>query len=157
MKDSRMVTNSFISPIKVAFGCDHAGYALHTHLINVATSNGYAVIDCGTFDINAVDYPDYAEKVVEVILASEADFGVLMCGTGIGMSIAANRHSGIRAALCTTEYEAIVARQHNNANILCLGGRVIGTGVANTCLFAFLKTGFSGGYHQNRLDKIDRP
>ncbi len=141
--------------IRIAFGCDHAGYPLHVHLIGVATSQGYTVIDCGTFDQSSVDYPDYAAKVIEAIKAGEVDYGVLICGSGIGMSIAANRHPSIRAALCTTEFEATMSRQHNNANILCLGARVIGTGVAETCLLTFLKSNFLGGRHQERLEKIE--
>jgi ribose 5-phosphate isomerase B len=152
-----MIVSFSTVPIKIAFGCDHAGYPLHIHLIGVAASYSYTPIDCGAFDNNSVDYPDYAAKVVETIKSGEADVGVLICGTGVGMSIAANRHSGIRAALCTTEYEATMARQHNKANILCLGARVIGTGVAGTCLMAFLKTDFLGGRHQTRLNKIDLP
>lgn len=141
--------------IRIAFGCDHAGYPLHVHLFGIAASRGYSVMDCGTFDQSSVDYPDYAAKVVETIQAGKADYGILICGTGIGMSIAANRHPGIRAALCTTEFEATMARQHNNANILCLGACVTGTGVAETCLLAFLKSDFAGGRHQERLEKIE--
>ncbi len=152
-----MINSSSTVSLKIAFGCDHAGYPLHIHLIGLAASHGYTPIDCGTFDQSSVDYPDYALKVVETVKAGEANYGVLICGTGIGMSIAANRHPGIRAAHCSTEYEATVARQHNKANILCLGARVIGIGVAGTCLMAFLKSDFLGGRHQTRLNKIDLP
>lgn len=143
------------SPIKIAFGCDHAGYSLHLPLMAIANSAGYATIDCGTYDESSVDYPDYAAKVVEAVLSDMADFGVLICGTGIGMSITANRKAGIRAALCTTEYETAMARQHNNANVLCLGARVIGVGVAKGCLLTFLHTEFLKGRHQERINKID--
>ncbi|MCX7338679.1 MAG: ribose 5-phosphate isomerase B [Alphaproteobacteria bacterium] len=144
---------------KIVFGCDHAGFDLQSSLVRWAEGAGHIVTDCGTFDGRiSVDYPDYAAKVTEVILAGLADVGVLICGTGIGMSIAANRHQGIRAALCTTEYEAMMARQHNNANILCLGSRVLGDGVAKSCLATFLRTDFQQEHprHQLRLDLMER-
>jgi len=143
------------APLRIAFGCDHAGYSLKTTLLEFAESLSYQVIDCGAFDQHSVDYPDYAMAVSDKVLKKEADFGVLICGTGIGMSIAANRLKGIRAALCVTEYEALMARHHNNANILCLGERVVGEGLAKQCLLAFLKADFQGGRHQERLDKLE--
>lgn len=143
------------NPLKLAFGCDHAGYFLHTFLIDFAKSSSFEVIDCGAFDQSSVDYPDYAKCVSKKVLEGAADFGVLICGTGIGMSIAANKQKGIRAALCVTEYEAMMARQHNDANILCLGARVIGEGLAKQCLLAFLKSEFLGGRHQDRIQKIE--
>ena len=142
-------------PLKIAFGADHAGYPLHTFLIEFAKASSFEVIDCGAFDQSSVDYPDYAKCVSQKILEKVVDFGVLICGTGIGMSISANRHKGIRAALCVTEYEAMMARQHNDANILCLGARVVGEGLAKQCLLAFLKSEFLGGRHQDRIQKIE--
>ena len=143
------------NPLTIAFGCDHAGYPLHTILMDFAKFSSYEVIDCGTFDQSSVDYPDYAKGVSKKVLDGEADFGVLICGTGIGMSIAANRHKGIRAALCVTEFEAIMARQHNDANILCLGGRVVGEGLPKQCLLTFLKSEFLSGRHLERIKKIE--
>jgi ribose 5-phosphate isomerase B len=103
-----------------------------------------------------VDYPDYAAKVAVAVQAGQAERGVLVCGTGIGMSITANKFEGIRAALCTTEFEARMARAHNDANVLCLGQRVVGSGLGRAIAAAFLQTAFEGGRHQQRVDKIRR-
>jgi len=124
----------------LAFGCDHAGLTLKLELMEAARSLGFSVIDCGTTSEESVDYPDFANKVVEVLKSQQASLGVLMCGTGIGMSMVANRHPKIRAAVCHTELEARLAREHNNANILCLE--------------AFLSAHFSGGRHTQRVEKI---
>ena len=143
------------TPLTVAFGCDHAGYSLQRILIDFANLLNCKVIDCGTFDQLSVDYPDYAKAVSQNVLEDKADFGVLICGTGIGMSIAANRHKHIRAALCVTEYEAMMARRHNDANILCLGAHVVGDGLAKQCFSAFLTGEFLGGRHLERIKKIE--
>lgn len=134
---------------------DHAGFSLKQKLIETARKAGFDVLDLGVdSDNHSVDYPDYGKKAVEAVIKGEVEVAVLLCGTGIGMSILANRFPEIRAAICHTEFEAEVARKHNNANVLCLGGRVIGEEIANRCLKTFLMTGFEGGRHQRRLDKI---
>jgi ribose 5-phosphate isomerase B len=138
----------------LAFGSDHAGLALKTELMEVASSFGYRTVDHGTTTPDSVDYPDIALKVVNALKDSEAPLGVLICGSGIGMSMTANRHPGIRAALCHTELEARLAREHNDANILCLGGRTLGTDQAKACLTAFLNAHFLGGHHTPRVAKI---
>lgn len=140
---------------KIVIASDHAGFSLKQTLIEFAMQKGFDVMDLGVeSDNQSVDYPDYGRKAVEAVIKGEATFAVLLCGTGIGMSILANRFQEIRAALCHTEFEAEVARKHNNANILCLGGRVIGVEIAKKCLETFLTTDFEGGRHQRRLDKI---
>ena len=110
--------------------------------------------DLGPLTSDSVDYPDYAAKVGGAVVAGRARFGVLVCGTGIGMSIAANKVKGVRAALCTTEFEARMARAHNDANVLCLGERVVGGGLGASIVRAFLEQAFEGGRHQRRVQKI---
>jgi ribose 5-phosphate isomerase B len=138
----------------IAFGCDHAGLNLKNELMEAAKSFGYPALDCGTRTPDSVDYPDFANKVVDALKTDQAIMGVLVCGTGIGMGMAANRHSDIRAAVCHTELEARVAREHNNANILCLGGRILGTDQAKSCLAAFLSAHFTNGRHTPRIIKM---
>lgn len=140
----------------IVFSCDHTGVLLKASLIETAENLGWNVIDLGPTDHDsAVDYPDFALKGVHAVLGEKAVYGVLICGTGIGMCMAANRHKGIRAALCHHEYEARAARQHNNANILCLGARVMGVEIARACLDVFLNTSFEGGRHDRRILKLD--
>lgn len=138
----------------IAFGCDHAGLNLKNELIETARSFDYPVLDCGTKTPDSVDYPDLANRVVDALKTDQAILGVLVCGTGIGMSMAANRHPDIRAAVCHTELEARVAREHNNANILCLGSRILGTDQAKSCLAAFLSAHFMNGRHAQRVAKM---
>ncbi|MDR2161649.1 MAG: ribose 5-phosphate isomerase B [Desulfovibrio sp.] len=133
---------------------DHAGFALKEDLIAHLTDKGQSVRDLGPSSDAAVDYPEYAHAACFEILAA-GSLGILVCGTGIGMSIAANRHPGIRAALCTYEFQARAARQHNNANILCLAARVSAPPLARTLVDAFLAASFTGGRHQRRLALID--
>jgi len=140
--------------MKIAIGCDHAGLDLKNALVGALLKRSDAVEDVGTKTYDSVDYPDYALAVAEAVAAGRAQLGVLVCGTGIGMSIAANKHHGIRAAVCTTEFEARMARQHNDANVLCLGQRVVGVGVATAALEVFLQTEFEGGRHARRVQKI---
>ena len=147
--------NDESKPLVIAFGCDHAGYLLKNKLIDFAEKQKYVVVDCGTVDHHSVDYPDFAERVVKKVLEQQADRGVLICGTGIGMCMAANRHQGIRAACCYDAYQTFMARQHNNANILCLGARILDEKTAFECLITFLQTDFEAGRHQRRIDKID--
>ncbi len=138
----------------IAIGCDHAGYALMQALKQDVLS-GYCLLDMGTSDSSPTDYPRHAFAVAKAVATGEADLGVLACGTGIGMAMAASRVRGIRAALCTNAYMARMARAHNNANVLCLGGRVIGSGLGEDIVQTFLHTEFAGGKHARRLGLID--
>jgi len=140
--------------MRIAIGADHAGYALKTILIAHLQAQGIEVLDFGTHGPDAVDYPDYARAVAEAVARGEADYGVLICGTGIGMSITANKVPGIRAAAVSDVYTAKMSRAHNNANILCLGGRVVGPGLAQEILDVWLRTPFEGGRHERRIAKI---
>lgn len=140
------------TPILIA--SDHAGVDLKTELIRELRALGYAPQDLGTHSTDSVDYPDYAHAMAKEMQADKAEKGVLICGSGIGINIAANRHSHIRAALCQSGLEARLARQHNNANVLCLGARIVGSERAKDTLRAFLNTEFDGGRHQRRVDKI---
>jgi len=139
---------------RVVFGSDHAGFALKGELVKAAREAGHQVDDVGPLQDVSVDYPDYARMVSEAVAQGRADLGVLVCGTGIGMSISANKFKGVRAALCRTELEARMARAHNDANVLCLGQRISGPGLARAILDAFLAAGFEGGRHATRVDKI---
>jgi ribose 5-phosphate isomerase B len=142
--------------MKLALGADHAGYEAKEHLKRWLLERGHEVNDLGT-DANApVDYPDFAGRVGRAVAAGEAPLGLLVCGSGIGMSIAANKVRGVRAAHCTDCYQARVARRHNDANVLCLGARVSGYGVMEDTLEAFLDHGFEGGRHTARVEKIQR-
>jgi len=139
---------------KVITGSDHAGLALRAEVVKVAAAKGFEVEDLGPFSGESVDYPDYAERIARAVAAGAARFGILVCGTGIGMSIAANKVKGVRAALCTTELEARMARAHNDANVLCLGERVVGSGLGAAIVDAFLATPFEAGRHARRVEKI---
>jgi len=140
--------------MKWVAGADHAGYAAKEHLKRWLVEHGHDVDDLGTHGTESVDYPDFAGRVARAVAAGEAVYGLLVCGSGIGMSIAANKVHGVRAAHCTDCYQARVARQHNNANVLCLGARVSGLGVMEDTLQAFLENGFDGGRHAARVEKI---
>ena len=142
--------------MKIAIGADHGGYELKESIKSFLESCGdYEVTDYGTFSPEAVDYPDIAYKVGKAVTSQEGSLGILCCGTGIGISMAANKVKGVRAACCSDYFSAKYTRMHNNANILCLGGRVIGPGLANELVNVFLNTGFEGGgRHQRRIDKI---
>ncbi len=138
---------------KVFLASDHAGFELKNELKEAIKGFGYEVVDLGTNDKNSVDYPDYAH-----LLASKLEpncYGVLVCGTGIGISIAANRHENVRCALCHDEFTARLAREHNDANVIAFGARVIGAGVAISAVEEFLKTEFAGGRHERRVKKIE--
>lgn len=140
--------------MKIVIGCDHGGLehkdAIKAHL----AERGFEVLDCGIYEAVSVDYPDIAVKVCEKITSGECKLGILVCGTGIGMSMAANKVKGIRAAACSEHFSAKYTRLHNDANILCLGGRVIGVGTALELADIFIDTEFEGGRHQRRIDKI---
>lgn len=138
----------------IAIGSDHGGYELKEHVKKHLVENGVEVKDFGTFSEASVDYPDCAKPVCEAVINGEAERGILLCGTGIGISIAANKYKGIRAALCSDVYSATMAKQHNNANILCLGGRVTGRELAFMIVDTWLKTEFEGGRHADRIKKI---
>jgi ribose 5-phosphate isomerase B len=138
----------------IVIGSDHAGLKLKTVLIKALESKGYQVKNVGAHDEQSVDYPDFAKMVAETVTAENIP-GILICGTGQGMGMTANRHPGVRAAVCSNAYQVIMARQHNNANVLCMGQRVIGEGVALQLLDLFLETEFEGGRHQRRVDKIE--
>ncbi|BCD60011.1 MULTISPECIES: ribose 5-phosphate isomerase B [unclassified Nitratiruptor] len=140
--------------MKVYIGCDHAGFAIKGLVIELLQKRGYEVEDLGTYSSERVDYPDYAEKVARAVAADKASWGVLICGTGIGMSIAANKIKGIRAAEVHDYYTAQMARAHNDANIVCFGERVVGPGVVESILDAWCNTEFEGGRHENRVKKI---
>jgi ribose 5-phosphate isomerase B len=139
----------------VVIASDHGGYDLKTHLVSLLQGWGYPVEDLGTTGLEAVDYPDYAAALVHRVVASSDRLGVLICGTGIGMSITANRFPGVRAAVCTSAYMARMARAHNDANVLCLGGRVLGFGEAEDVLKTFLENSFEGGRHARRVAKVE--
>lgn len=140
--------------VTIAIAADHAGLALKAELAAELGRLGHPVLDLGPADGAPVDYPDYAVKVTGAIAEGRAALGVLVCGTGMGMAITANKVRGIRAALCRTEFEARMSRSHNDANVLCLGQRVTGGGLALEILRAFLSASFEGGRHAARVDKI---
>ncbi|MBR4530916.1 ribose 5-phosphate isomerase B [bacterium] len=139
----------------ISAGADHGGFELKDKLVAFLRKEGYEVIDNGTNSPDSVDYPDFAKSVARDILEKKADFGLLVCGSGIGISIAANRFKGIRAALVTNDDYARLSRQHNNANIIALGGRFTSYEDAEKWLKIFLSTPFEGGRHERRIEKID--
>ena len=140
--------------MKIAIGSDHGGYELKGKLIKYIEDLGYEVVDYGTYSDESVDYPDYGEKVAKSVVAGNEDLGVVICGTGIGISIAANKVKGARAALCSDTFSASMARQHNNANILSLPARYISLEQALKMVDIFLETKFDGGRHERRVEKI---
>ncbi|HIT05539.1 MAG TPA: ribose 5-phosphate isomerase B [Candidatus Scybalocola faecipullorum] len=140
----------------IALGCDHGGFELMKEIIEFLDANGYEYKNFGTFTPDSVDYPVYAKAVAKSILNGECELGIIVCGTGIGISIAANKFPGIRAALCTNSFMARASRDHNNANILALGGRVLGTELALDIVKTFVTTPFSGDErHIRRIDQIE--
>ena len=151
-RDSGLGTRILI--MKIALGADHAGFPLKEKIKRWLTEQGLQVDDKGTLSLDSVDYPDYARKVGEEVAAKKADRGVLVCGSGIGMSIAANKVPGVRAANAHTVYEAQMSREHNDANVLTLGARVLTDDEAHSILDMWLRTKFAGGRHQRRVEKI---
>ena len=141
--------------MKIAVGADHAGFELKQRLARGLEQQGHEVLDLGTHGTQSVDYPDFAGAVAGAVAAGRAERGLLVCGTGIGMSIRANREAGIRAAKCNDPLEARLARAHNDANVLCLGARVIDASVAEDMLALFLSTPFEGGRHAGRVAKLE--
>jgi len=141
----------------VAIACDHAGYPMKSILQAELEKAGHTVLDLGTNSDESVDYPDFGFAMADTLGRGEANTGVLVCGSGIGISIAANRHPEVRAALVHDALGARMARLHNDANVICFGGRMIGEEVAKDCLAIFLETAFEGGRHARRVDKLNRP
>ena len=141
-------------PLPIAIASDHAGFTLKSHIAHWLTEHGYAVLDLGTNSADSVDYPDFGHAVARAIEEGKAERGIVICGSGIGISIAANRHAHIRCALVHSALEARLARQHNDANVLAMGERIIGIEPAKDAVQAFLNTQFEGGRHQRRVEKI---
>ena len=139
----------------IAIANDHAGVALKQVLLGHINALGFTPLDLGTNSDDSVDYPDYGHLVAKAVLDGRAALGIAICGSGIGISIAANRHAGIRAALVSTGLAAELSRQHNDANVLCLGARLIGEGEAKECVQRFLTTAFEGGRHAKRVEKLE--
>lgn len=140
--------------MKIAIGCDHGGFQLKNDIIAFLKENGYEVKDFGTYSEESCDYPDYAIKVAEAVAAKDYNFGIIICGTGIGVNIVANKVPGIRAALCSDTFSAHATREHNDANILTMGQRVVGPGLALDIVKTFLTSEFQGDRHIKRIDKI---
>ncbi|MHC4845015.1 MAG: ribose 5-phosphate isomerase B [Planctomycetota bacterium] len=142
--------------MKIAIGADHAGVEAKQRIKALLVSRGHEVEDCGTNDETSVDYPDFAAAVSSAVSCGAAQRGILVCGTGIGMSIAANKHAGVRAAKCNDPYEAQMCRAHNDANVLCLGARVVDGSVMEEIVTGFVDTEFEGGRHARRVEKMMR-
>jgi ribose 5-phosphate isomerase B len=143
--------------MRYAFGCDHAGLPLKAPLVAELERNGHEVVDFGTDSYESVDYPRFAARVSRAVSSGDADMGVLVCGTGQGMAMTANRFRGVRAAAVSESFSARMARAHNNANILCMGARVVGPGAAIEILRTWLEQGFDGGRHEHRVEQVMSP
>lgn len=139
---------------KLVIGCDHAAPELKAIVRDHLIERGFDVVDVGTHTTDSCNYPDYAHALCEKIQSGECELGILICGTGIGMSMAANKHIGIRAACCSDTFSARLTREHNDANVLCFGARVVGLGLALDLADAFVDTEFQGGKHKTRVDMI---
>jgi ribose 5-phosphate isomerase B len=144
----------FNSALPIAIGSDHAGFDCKEDLISILESKGLTYKDFGTFSTDSVDYPDFAHPVAHAVEKQEASFGILLCGSANGVAISANKHQGIRAAICWGEELAELARKHNDANIICIPARFVRDGDAEKMLDVFMNTTFEGGRHQTRVDKI---
>ena len=140
---------------KIVIGCDHAGFVLKQKVAEHLASRGFEIIDVGTYTTDSCNYVDFAHAVCETVTSGKASLGILVCGTGIGMSIAANKHAGIRAAVCENTFSARMTRMHNDANVLCMGERVIGYGLACDIADLFVDIEFMGGRHQVRVDALN--
>ena len=141
--------------MKLAIGCDHGALALKNKAVAHLTAKGYEVVDFGTYTSDSCDYPDFAEKAAKAVASGECEKGIVLCTTGIGISIAANKVKGIRCAHCTDPLSAEMTRRHNNANVLALGAGLTGTNLALRMVEVFLNTQFEGSYHQRRVDMVD--
>jgi len=135
----------------IAIGCDHGGYNLKQNIIKYLEENGVEYKDFGTYTADSCDYPVFAEKVCDAVTGGECEKGILVCGTGIGMSMAANKHKGIRAAVCSDAFSTEFTRRHNDANVMCMGERTLGPGLALKLVEIFLNTPFDGGKHLRRI------
>ena len=142
--------------MRIAVGADHAGFALKERLRSRLAEIGHDVADLGTHSEESTDYPDWAALVAAAVVAGEADRGLLICGTGVGMAIAANRRRGVRAVAASDLYTVRLAREHNDANLLALGARIVAPALAESILDVFLDTSFAGGRHERRVAKLDR-
>ena len=140
--------------LRIAFGCDHAGYELKQHLVARLERAGHAIVDHGTFSTESVDYPQFCAAAARSVVAGEADFGIVLGGSGQGEQLAANKVRGARAALCNELYTARMAREHNDANVLAMGARVVGVGLAEEIVDLFLSTPFEGGRHARRVAQL---
>ncbi len=140
--------------MKIGIGSDHGGYALKEEIRKLLEISGVDVVDYGTNDLTSVDYPEYGKIVGEAVVSGKIDRGIVICGTGIGISISANKVKGVRCALCSDTYSARMSMEHNNANVLALGGRVLGIDLAKEIVSVWLNSKFEGGRHQRRIDKI---
>ena len=140
--------------MKIAIGCDHGGFEHKNAIAEHLKERGFEVTDFGIYENKSVDYPQIALKVANSVASGENELGILVCGTGIGMSMAANKVNGIRAACCSDYFSAKYTRLHNDANVLCMGGRVVGAGLALELVEVFLNTEFEGGRHQRRIDQL---
>ncbi|MBL8681251.1 MAG: ribose 5-phosphate isomerase B [Myxococcales bacterium] len=138
-----------------AIANDHAGLPLKSTVADAIRALGHELVDLGTNSADSVDYPDFAHALASKVASGEVSRGVLICGSGIGVSIAANRHKGVRAALCSEPLSAALSRQHNDANVLCMGARIVGAAMAEAMVKAFDATAYEGGRHQRRVDKIE--
>jgi ribose 5-phosphate isomerase B len=141
----------------IAIACDHGALALKTHIVDFLKAKGFEILDLGVNTSDSVDYPDYGYKLAQALKDGQAERGILMCGSGIGISIAANRFPEIRAALVHDVTCARLAREHNNANVIVFGGRMIGPDLCEECVNTFISTDFEGGRHQRRVDKLSNP
>jgi ribose 5-phosphate isomerase B len=140
--------------MRVAVGNDHGGLNFKGEILSLLEELGHEVEDFGCSTPDSVDYPDFADLVCKAVLEGRSERGILICGSGVGMSMAANRRSGIRAALCQEQFTARMSREHNNANVLCLGARIVGPSLAVEIVRTWLQTEFAGGRHQRRIDKF---
>ena len=140
--------------MKIAIGNDHVAVDLKNHIKKYLEDKGHTIVNFGTDTSDRTDYPIYAKKVADAVVSKECELGILICGTGIGISMAANKVKGIRAAVCSEPYSAALTRQHNNANIIAFGARVIGTATAEMIVDAFIEAEYEGGRHANRVDMI---
>lgn len=140
---------------QIAIGCDHVGFELKTHIIEHLQAKGYSIKDFGTHSTQRTDYPIFGRAVAEAVTNGECEKGILICGTGVGISIAANKVKGVRAVVCSEPYSALLSRQHNDTNILALGARVVGRDLALMIVDAWLGGEFEGGRHQNRIDMLE--